>query len=498
MRDRIFYAVCFGFIFGVLWRSFIFINFYFVILLGVLASALILFFSLISKRNFGIILSVFILSFSLGIFRFGIVDASAPNIFESKVSQQVSFSGVIVDEPDMRETNQKLTIRTVLKEVFPRTVLGETKILVTARLDEHFQYGDEVNFSGKLEKPKNFITDQGKDFDYINYLRKDGILYLVNYPEIKVVSHGNGNFIKSSLFTLKDKFLEAVDGAIFSPESLLMGGLILGERSSFGDEMRQKFINTGTIHIIALSGYNVTIVAEWIMKLFSFLPFSFGIGAGIFAILLFVLMTGANSTAVRAGLMAVLVLFARATGRNYDVARALILAGVGMILLNPFVLVYDVSFQLSFIATVAVIFYAPRIEKYFLWVPKFFKLRDIISVTCAAYIFVLPFILYKMGNLSLVALPANILILPLIPFTMGFGFFTGLAGSIWYVLAVPFGYLSYLLLHYELSVINFFASFPFSAIYFPNFPLFITLLIYAYFIYKLFGRGIKDFFADIR
>jgi len=496
MRDRIFYAVCFGFIFGVLWRSFLFVNFYFISVLGVIGTALFLFFYFISKNKYGIIFFVFIFMFSIGMLRFNLADVSASYVFESHVDQKVSLSGIIVDEPDIRETNQKLIIRTVLKEISPRTVLEETKILVTAKLEDDFKYGDEIIFSGKLEKPENFITDQGKDFDYINYLRKDGILYLVSYPEIEIVSHGNGNFVKNSLFSLKDKFLEAVDGAIFSPESLLMGGLILGERSSFGSEMREKFINTGTIHIIALSGYNVTIVAEWIMKLFSFLPFSFGIGAGILAILLFVLLTGANSTAVRAGVMAVLALFARATGRNYDVARALLLAGVIMILFNPFVLVYDVSFQLSFIATVAVIFYAPRIEKYFLWVPDFFKLRDIVSVTCAAYIFVLPFILYKMGNLSLVALPANILILPLIPFTMGLGFFTGFFGSIWYALAVPFGYLSYLFLHYELFVIDFFSRIPFASISLPNFPLLLTILIYAYFIYKLFGGGIRGFFVD--
>src|SRR6185295_15525305 len=132
-------------------------------------------------------------------------------------------------------------------------------------------------------------------------------------------------------------------------------------------------------------------------------------------------------------------------------ARALILALVFMILLNPFVLVYDVSFQLSFIATVAVIFLAPRIEKYFMWVTDKFQMRDIVTVTCAAYIFVAPFILYKMGNFSLVALPANILILPFIPFTMMLGFLTGFVGLISYILSVPVGFISYLFLHYELA-----------------------------------------------
>ena len=167
-----------------------------------------------------------------------------------------------------------------------------------------------------------------------------------------------------------------------------------------------------------------------------------------------------------------------------------------MVLVNPLILVFDVSFQLSFIATVAVIFFTPKIEKYFLWITPRFKLRDVISVTCAAYIFVLPFILYKMGNLSLVALPANALILPFIPFTMILGFLTGFAGIISYMLAVPFGFVSYLLLHYKLSVISFFSHLPFAALSIPDFPFLITLLIYVYFVYKLFGKSIKRFFLE--
>jgi|SRR5688572_26597098 len=193
--------------------------------------------------------------------------------------------------------------------------------------------------------------------------------------------------------------------------------------------------------------------------------------------------------------MAVLALIARATGKNYDIGRALIIACVFMTFLNPFLLVFDVSFQLSFIATIAVIFFAPRIEKYFLWVTESFGLRDTVSVTVAVYIFVLPFILYKMGNFSLVALPANILVLPFIPFTMGLGFLTGLAGLTLPILSVPLGYLSYVFLHYELSVINFFAGLPFASFNFPDFPLFLTIAIYAYFTYKLFGRSIRKFFT---
>src|SRR3989344_1722670 len=478
MKDRIFYSISLGFIFGVLLRSFIFLNFYFVLFILFLAGALLLYFSLLKnfsalKYRWDIISVIFILTFCLGIFRFHIADRPAPQV--------VSTKGEIVDEPDISENNQKLVIKT-----------KETKILVTTSVGNNYSYGDEVVFKGKLEKPQNFITDQGKEFDYVNYLRKDGIFYVMNYPEIKIISQGNGNFIKSILFSIKNKFLEKINLSIRSPENLLMGGLILGEKASFSEELRKSFIDTGTIHIVALSGYNITIVAEWFMKLFAFLPKNLGIGMGMFAIFLFIIMTGASSTALRAGIMATLVLVARATGRNYDVARALVLAGVFMILLNPFILVYDISFQLSFISTVAVIFFTPKIEKYFLWVTTLFKLRDILSVTCAVYIFVLPFILYKMGNLSLVALPANILILPFIPFTMLLGFLTSFLGIIWYALAVPLGYVSYLMLHYELGVINFFANIPFASLSIPNFPLTLTILVYGYFIYILFSRSIKS------
>ena len=488
MQDKFFYGACFGFVLGVLVRSFVFIDLYLVFLAGVILIALFLFFLFISHNTWGIIATVFLLAFSCGILRFHLADKSNPEYFEQNVGQKVELTGEIIDEPDIRETNQKLIVESKIKN-------QKTKILLSTDLASEYQYGDEISFSGKLAKPENFMTDQGKEFDYVNYLKKDGVLYVMNYPKVEIISHGHGNKIKSALFYIKDKFLEKINFAIQSPENLLMGGLILGEKSEFDQALRQSFVNTGTIHIVALSGYNVTIVAEWIMKLFVFLPRTFGIGIGIFAILLFILMTGASSTAIRAGGMATLALIARATGRNYDVARALILTAFLMILFNPFILAFDVSFQLSFIATVAVIFLSPKIEKYFLWVTKRFQLRDIISVTCAAYILVLPFILYKMGNLSMVALPANALILPFIPFTMLLGFLTGFVGFIWYVLAVPLGFISYLFLHYELSVISFFSKIPFASFSIPVFPLFLTILIYLYFIYRLFGRSIKKFFA---
>src|SRR3989338_5625348 len=110
MRDKIFYTICFGFVFGVLFRSFLSVDFYFTILLGAISFALVLFFGLISKNKLGIIAGIFALMFSFGIFRFHIADTVAPAFLESQVGQNIFLSGLITDEPDKRENNQKLTV----------------------------------------------------------------------------------------------------------------------------------------------------------------------------------------------------------------------------------------------------------------------------------------------------------------------------------------------------------------------------------------------------
>ena len=489
MQNKIFYIACFGFLFGVLVRSFLFFNIYFVILCGVVALALFLFFSLISKSKWGVLAAIFVLTFCFGVFRFNMVDVTNPANFESQVGQKETFQGIVVDEPSIAPTDQHLMVK-----VSQGT--EATEILISTGLDQTFAYGDEINFTGKLKKPENFLTDEGKTFDYIDYLRKDGILYVMSFPQVAVVSHGNGNFIKSALFYAKEKFLQKMSYVIPTPESIFMVGILLGERSDFDQNLKNNFVNTGMIHLITISGYKVTMLASWLMALFSFLPINFAILMGIFAICLFVLLTGAPATALRAGIMAILALVARATGRNYDIARALVLTALVMVLLNPFILFYDVSFQLSFIGTVAIIFYLPKIKKYFSWITPRFGLQEIVAITAAIYIFVSPYIMYEIGNFSIVALPANILIMPFFPLTMIFGFLTGLVGIISAFISVPFGYISYIFLHYELGVINFLSGLPFASFSFAGFPLWLTILIYLYFTYMLFGRSIKSFFME--
>lgn len=477
MRDKIFYCISIGFVLGVLLRSFFIFNIFHYLFISFLTLVFVLYFSFFSV-NKKVLISILFVTISLfvGIWRFGISERRYPSYLENNLLQKVTLEGVVIDEVEKREFNLKAIIEVKNKK-------EKTNILLSLPFGTEVFYGDRLRISGELEKPENFLTPQGKEFDYISYLKKDNILYIIKNPQVEILAHSEASTIKEKLFKFKNLFLSRIEYAVPSPENLLLGGLILGERASFGEAMRQKFIDTGTIHIIALSGYNVTIIAEWIINFFKFLPSIFAFYLGFFGIVLFVVMSGLQATAVRAGIMAVLALVARAYGKDYQVGRALVLAGLLMVLFNPYVLVYDVSFQLSFIATVAVIYIAPIMNKYFLWVPEKFGLRDVVSVTFSAYIFVLPFVIYKMGNLSLVSLPANILILPFIPVTMFLGFFTGFVGLFWKILALPSGFIAYILLHYELWVIEIFSKFRLASLIIPDMHISIMILCYLLFLY---------------
>jgi competence protein ComEC len=136
------------------------------------------------------------------------------------------------------------------------------------------EYGDRVRVSGKLSTPENFITDTGKEFDYINYLRNDSIFYTMSFAHVETLDHGEGSRLVAGILYVKHAFLRSIESIIPAPESALMGGLLLGTKQSLGTELQNDFVRTGLVHVIVLSGYNVTIIAEALMKVFSFVSIS--------------------------------------------------------------------------------------------------------------------------------------------------------------------------------------------------------------------------------
>lgn len=500
MKNSFLYVLIGGFTVGVLFRSFFNLGFIFPVFLFVLSGALVLFLNKVNKepsslkqrqRGRFFIVAIFILSVGLGVLRFDMADLNKGDaVLDEVVGQWVVLEGMIVDEPDERENNTRLIVKfesltSPDEKNNTKTILGHSKAIIITDIYPRFSYGDKVQIEGELKKPKNFAGGDGETFDYVSYLSKDEIFYQIFYPkEISLLGSGYGNPVKRYLFAFKRAFLEKVNRVIPDPESSLLGGLVVGAKQSLGEKLQEDFRKTGVIHIVVLSGYNVTIVAEGIMRFFAFLPRTFGLSLGAISIILFAILTGGSATIVRASIMALFVLLARATGRTQMITRALFLAGFLMLLHNPKILVFDSSFQLSFTATIALIFLAPKIEKHFKLVPTKFQLREFATATVATQIFVLPMILYKMGTLSLVALPVNLLILVFVPSTMFLGFITGMFGFISTTLSLPFAYVTNVLLAYQLKVVDIFATLPFAAIEINYFPIWIAILIYT--IYGIF------------
>jgi len=404
------------------------------------------------------------------------------------LKEQVRGAGIIVTEPESKESGQVFVIETNRLSTLDGEsdcLTGENQqakplIRVKTKLYPEFLFGQEVIFQGKLLEPLNFESGD-RTFDYVNYLAKENIHYEMKSAIVKSITDGNSGDeleisdkvkktgLKSALFQIKRSFISNLERTLGEPHGALAAGLVVGEKAALGKDLLEAFRIVGLIHIVVLSGYNITIVGETMRKLLSFLPRVWGIIFGAIGIILFGILVGGGATVVRSCFMASIALFADLIRRDYNVPRALILAGLIMVIQNPLILLHDPSFQLSFLATLGLILLASPIEAYLGWVPERFGLRGIVASTFATQIFVSPFILHMMGQISIIGLVVNILVLPFIPLTMLFVFLQGLAGFIYLPLATFLGWGSHLLLSYELYMVNNFAQLPFASLTVPPF-----------------------------
>lgn len=206
----------------------------------------------------------------------------------------------------------------------------------------------------------------------------------------------------------------------------------------------------------------------------------FGRVLGGIGIALFGVLVGGGSTVVRSCFMAGIALSADLIRREYSVIRALIFAGLIMIIQNPMILLHDPSFQLSFLATLGLIFLASPIESKLTFITEKFGIRGILASTFATQIFVSPFILYIMGQISIIGVFANILVLPFIPITMLFVFLTGTSGFISLSVSQIIALISHILLSYELFIVQNFAKLPFASI--NNIPAFSFWFVIVFYI----------------
>lgn len=465
----IFIALSLGIVVAVLWPKYYF---------GILFAAILFFIGMAGlwmyvpkSKKYIFIYGFFITtSFFAGAFRmYAAGFNSVQHSLDQFIGKKITLKGTIIAEPDVRDSDILLTVKA-----------GAVNILLLAAPGPPYNYGDAITTEGKLVLPKNFPTNSGNVFDYVHYLAKDDIFYEMKMPKIKIVAHGRGNFLLEKLFALKKAFTSNADKVIPYPESALLGGILFGTKRTLGTALLSAFQTSGVIHMVVISGYNISIVGNAAAAILSALPRAIALSGGATSILLFVAMTGFSGASVRAAIMALIAIAGLSFRRNYDPLRALFISGSLMILWNPLTLLYDPSFELSFLATFSIIILPPLLEPYAQWLPKTLGLRDIFIATLSSQIILMPLLLYMDGAFSLFALPVNMLVLFPIPLTMLIGFLTGLVGCSGIYPSIPFAFVSFLLLSYELGTVVWFSKLPFASIQI-TFPLWAMSALYIFY-----------------
>lgn len=199
-------------------------------------------------------------------------------------------------------------------------------------------------------------------------------------------------------------------------------------------------------------------------------------------------MIGAPASAVRAGIMAGLLLLAQKLGRLRGAGRAVIFAAVIMLLINPLLIRSDVGFQLSFMACLSIIYLKPILDDKTIKLPNPFRVKDILTMTLAAQLGVLPLLILHFGQLSLISPLANLLIVPLLPVIMISGIFLCFIGLIWIYLAKIVALLNWLLLTYVIMVVDYLSAVPLAFYEFKSFSLIFLILYYLFLIWYVFYK----------
>jgi competence protein ComEC len=384
----------------------------------------------------------------------------------------VLVTGWVEEMPDRRDAYTNLRIQVEAVDTGTGDLPAGGVILVRVGGNEVYHYGDRLRLRGPLETPP-----ADDEFSYRDYLARDGIFSYMSKAEATVLPGKNGNFISAAMFAFKEKMLANIYRLFPDPEASLLAGILLGVDTGLTRELQDAFKNTGTAHIIAISGFNISIIAGIFVSLFSrWLGPRRGALLAILAIGFYTLLVGADSAVVRAALMGGFSLLARQVGRRNLGVNTLSLVALLMALANPLV-IWDVGFQLSFFATLGLILYAEPLAglvKYILAklrlpdgnIEKILPpLSDFVLLTLAAQITTLPIMAYHFKRISIVSLIANPFVLPPQPVVMILGGVAVLLSLAWLPLGQLTAWAAWPFVEYTIRVVELFDRVPHGTIY---------------------------------
>jgi len=442
--SRVFRQCGASFLIGIIFSHYF--NFH-ISFLGIFIFLLIcLFFLCIYKRKFFLLFFI-LLSFLIGQTRY-IYSFNKLNESIVKEEQKIEIEASIIAEPILKDNYQRIIIpnRVIYTERFPR-----------------FQYGDLIRLKGKIQPFENF-----RSYGSIIVSGK------MSYPEIEFISSGKFSFKKMAL-SFKNKITGALQKIISEPQVSLLNSIMFGGKNNLSISLEKEIQKSGLSHIVVASGLHLSIITKMFSSLLSLFCLGNFLSFGLLCLFLlgFAFMAGLTSSIIRAAVMSFLLVLAHFSCRLYNPLNALLLACLIMVWFNPFLLFWDLGFQLSFLATAGILFFYSLWDQSSFWQHSFFNLKGIIIIkqtvlACfSALALVVPWLMFKTQNFSLVAPFTNVLVIPFVPLIIGGGLITAFASFLFYPFGLLCGFFLNFILFYILKVISFFSSLPWAEIYIP-------------------------------
>lgn len=270
--------------------------------------------------------------------------------------------------------------------------------------------GDTVNIKGVVERPEDFVTDTGRLFEYKKYLESKAIVAVMYKSDVTLVRIGSFSierFATQTRYVLVEVFTRFVS----FPTDGITAGMLLGYQGGIPKETEELFRTTGVLHVLVLSGYNITLLAGCIGAMLRGVPTRLRTVLIFFAIVFLVLVSGAGVASIRAGVMGSIALLATLSLQQYNAFRAIFISFLVFFFWSPTTLFYDPGFHLSFLATLCMITVIPKVESVFFFIPKtkMLNVRELTMLAVLMPIFMLPYLMYFAGTVPLSAVPANIL-----------------------------------------------------------------------------------------
>lgn len=299
------------------------------------------------------------------------------------------------------------------------SVCPEGLVLATFSVRSDISYGDVVEISCPLEIP---------DEEWRMYYAKDGITHRCRVSSWQKT--GERHVVRRALFRFSSAFESALSRALTEPEAGLAAGLVIGGGRRLPEPLVSDFRAAGLSHIVAVSGYNISVIAASFLLLgvACFLSRPRAAVFSLVATAAFVMVSGAPASAVRAFGMSSVLVSAGWFGRRYASIRAIVMVAAAMLLWNPLLLRHDIGFLLSFAATAGIALTSPWIGRVVRRVPHGGFFVEAALLTFCANLFVMPIIFANFGSFSPLSFLANALLLPLVPYAMFLSILTGIAG----------------------------------------------------------------------